>query len=397
VSRTLILHCFDGLGIGGAESQLLLLLRHIPRRTMDHAVCHLGVERDLAPEILALGVPVFDLSDGGTLGLPRSLLRVVRLIRRVRPNVIHADHGYGKLVARLAGVATGVPVLATVGGMKPAAGRRGGFWSRRGQIVRLLEWFDRGLSDRMTARYLAVSEAVKHSLVREGVRPDRISVVRRGVDLDLFSPDPPERLSDLRRALGLSGLGPVLLHVGRLATPKGQETIIRALLTLRRAHPRMRLLLAGDGPNREAYRRLAELEGVGENVQFLGIRRDVRQLLQIADVFVFPSHREGAGGALLEALAMGRPTVASRIPAHEEIAGREEAVVLVPPRRPELLAEALIGLLADPRRRDEMGRRGREIVERRFDIRRNALDFARVCASVSEAKHPRSPAAEEVA
>ncbi|MGH7908674.1 MAG: glycosyltransferase [Thermodesulfobacteriota bacterium] len=386
----LILHCLDGLGIGGAERQLILLLRHLPRETFAHAVCHLGPRQDLAAPIRAMGIPVFDLSRGRRYS-PIAVARLLLLVRRQRPALIHADHDFGKFGARIAGALMRIPVLATMGNTvaEPHAvpGRR-----RVSARARLLDWADRIVSDRTPHHYLAISQAVKRSLMDDGVLPDQISVVYRGVDPSDFVPDTPERLSSLRRTLLPEGAGPILLNVGRLTEQKGQDTLIRAMPVILRLRPHARLVLVGEGPSRDAYLALARRKGVAGHVQLLGSRLDVPDLLQVADVFVFPSRREGFGCALLEAMAAGRPCVASRIPTLQEVMGTDGAGVLVPPGRPDLFAEAILSLLEDPARRALMGRRAREIVTERFDIGRSALDFAELCHRVISVGRARTPA-----
>ena len=392
MTRPLILHCLDGLGIGGAERQLILLLRHVPRELFTHAVCHLGPRQDMAPGIEMMAIPVFDLSGGKRMS-PLALVRLLRLISRLRPALIHADHDLGKLYGGMAGGLLRVPVLATMGNTIPEPVLPPSSPARDpGMKVRLLGWIQGIVSDHTVCHYMAVNHAVKQSLTADGVPPTRISVVYRGIDLTEFVPDPPERLAHLRRALALENAGPVLINVGRLADQKGQDTIIRAMPAIARVHPHVRLLLVGEGPNREPYGALAEREGMAGNVQLLGTRHDVRELLQLADVFVFPSKREGAAGALLEAMVLARPCVASRIPALEEVVGESGAGVLVPPGRPDLFAEAVLALLADPMRREAMGRQARKLVEQRFDIRSNALEFAGLCTRLINAGCTRRPA-----
>ncbi|MGH2453009.1 MAG: glycosyltransferase [bacterium] len=377
MTRPLLLHCFDGLGVGGAERSLVLLLRQLRGGTLEHAVCHLGPRRALVPEIEALGVPVHDLSSSRRRPL-QSIVRLMRLIGRSRPALIHADHDYAKLCARVAARLSGTPLLVTVGNTVPpapptartAAARRVRLFARAARVIG------------GGGAILAISQAVKDSLVARGVSPDRIVVVPRGLDLDDFRPDPPEKLGALRRSLGIDEGTPLLAHVGRLTTQKQQDVIIRALSIMTPAHPRVHLLLAGEGPERRAYQALAAAEGVADRVRFLGLRRDVTSLLQLAHLFVFPSIREGTGVALLEAMALSRACVASHIPALEEVLQSSGVGVLVPPRRPDLLAEAVSALLADPARRVEMGRRARLVVEQRYDIRRSAAQFEEVAHRV---------------
>jgi glycosyltransferase involved in cell wall biosynthesis len=386
VSRPLVLHCLDGLGVGGAERQLTLLLRHRPREAFDHAVSLVGPRREMVPEVEALGVPVYELS-AGRRQPAQAVFRLVRLARRLRPALLHADHDYGKLCARAAAAWLRTPLLATVGNtlVSSSSSQQPGRLLREAR-QRLLAHVSEAAARWTTDHYLAISETVRRDLIAHGVDPSRITVIPRGVDLEEYAPAPAVRLAALRAALLPDGAGPVLLNVGRLVNQKGQETLIRAMPAIRQVHPRATLLLAGDGPNRDGYQALAAREGVTEAVVLLGVRRDVKELLHLADVFVFPSVREGTGVALLEAMAAARPCVTSRLPVLEEVLGTGGAGEMVPPRRPDLLAAMVLALLADPPRRDTMGRLARRRVEQHYDSRRSAAAFAELCRGMLDAR-----------
>ncbi|OFX14556.1 MAG: hypothetical protein A2V59_08175 [Armatimonadetes bacterium RBG_19FT_COMBO_69_19] len=203
---------------------------------------------------------------------------------------------------------------------------------------------------------LAISQAVRDGLVRRGVAPARIAVVYRGLDLDDFRRLRPEELETLRPALGLADAGPLLINVARLISRKGQDTIIRALPAVRHRHPRATLLLVGEGPYRARYEALAVAEGVSEA-------------------------QEGTGVALLEAMAAARPCVVSDLPIFHEVLG-DGAGLFVPAGRSDLFADAVTALLDDPEGAAILGRRARQAVGERFDIRRNALEFVKICQRV---------------
>lgn len=385
--KPLILHCYDGLGIGGAETQLILLLRHIPSQMFDHVVCHLGPSGEQAHEIRALGIPVFDLSAGRRYS-SLALLRLMRMTRRLRPALIHADHDYGKLYARITSRALHIPLLTTKSLTASTLRHLPGGGYHLPRFNRLLTWVERTGARISPEHTLAISQTVMHDLIRQGVPAARTSVVYRGLNLGDFHRLPAEQLEALRRTLGLAEAGPLLVNVGRLISRKRQDLVIRAMPAVRRGHPRAKLLLVGDGPERERYRELAAAEGVGDSVLLLGTRRDVLQILQLADAFVFPSMQEGTGVALLEAMAMSRACVVSDLPVFREVLGEDGAGLFVPAERPDLLAEALLIVLGDPVRAAAMGQRAREVVKERFDIRRNALDFARLCHRIIATRQP---------
>jgi len=377
-----LLHVIDGLGVGGAEVQLVLLLRHLPREEFAHVVCHVGPRDELAGEIRDMGIPVVDLSVTGRRALRAALHRVRQQTAVFQPDLIHADGLYANPIARAAGLAARVPVLTTMGNTAAALGVP---WPpTRLTLARWTIVLGNRLTGRLSRHFMAITAAVRESVVRFYHMPaDRVSVVYRGLDLESMVPAaPPEETARLRAALVPPDSWPVLLNVGRLARQKGQEYLLRALPAIRRRYPRAFLLVAGEGLLREHYRRVAAEVGVADAVRFLGRRSDVKLMLQAADLFVFPSLYEGTGVSLLEAMAMRRPIVASRIPVLEEVV--DGGAVLVPPRDPAALADGIVHLCAHPGLWEPMTQRARRVVEARFDIRQNAAAFGRLCRQVVE-------------
>lgn len=152
------------------------------------------------------------------------------------------------------------------------------------------------------------------------------------------------------------------MTVGRLVADKGQADLIRSVAEVSSVFPAVRVALVGDGPLRGDLERAAREAKLGDRAIFTGTRSDVAELLQAADVFALPSLREGCGLALLEAMAVGLPAVASAVGGVPELL-REGRGLLVEPGRPDLLRDALSLVLGDPSLRRELGGRARAAVE----------------------------------
>jgi glycosyltransferase involved in cell wall biosynthesis len=217
-------------------------------------------------------------------------------------------------------------------------------------------------TSRRCARLIAVSEETRRAYERQGYRPGSIEVVYNGVELD-----GARRASDLRGELGIPADAPLVGEIGRLCDVKGQRELIQALAQL----PDVHLLLVGkDLEQGGAFQ--AELErdatrlGVRERVVFAGHRDDARAVLGELDVVALPSWTEGLPVVVLEAMAQGRPVVATPVGGTPEVVEDGRTGVLVPPRDPRALAEAVGRLLADPDLRQRMGAAGRARVAERF-------------------------------
>lgn len=173
--------------------------------------------------------------------------------------------------------------------------------------------------------------------------------------------------------LGLADDEEVLVSVGRQEFQKGQRHLLEAFARIARQRPRAKLLLVGRSGNASAdLARLRTELGLENRACFLGHRDDVPEVLAGADLFVFPSLYEGQGGALVEAMALGLPIVATRIPSTREVVEEEENALLVPIESPGQLASAIDHLLEDPVRRTAFGERSMVIFHERFTLQRSA-------------------------
>ena len=210
---------------------------------------------------------------------------------------------------------------------------------------------------RLATHVTAVSEAVASSSVALGVPRERITVIPNGVDAARFADARPDREA-LGAAAG-NGAAPVVGSVGCLAPRKDYATLLEALALLEQRGLRFRAALVGEGPERARLERLAGSLGLAGRVRFLGERADVERLLPAMDVFVLSSREEGIPNALLEAMACGRPAVATAVGGTGEV--MEDGVTgwLVPPGSAERLAAALAEAISRP---DEAARRA--VVER---------------------------------
>ncbi|WBO66249.1 glycosyltransferase [Streptomyces camelliae] len=348
--RPRILHLAQPVDGGVARVVLDLARAQLAARLHVVAACPGG---ELAAGLRAVGAEVHHWQAGRSPGpgLPGEVRRLVRLIDEVRPELVHAHSAKAGLAARLA-VRGRIPTVfqphawsfEAVGGPTAALALRWERWGAR--------WAD---------RVVCVSEAERETGLRAGVRA-AYAVVPNGIDTTRFSPGPATPLVP----------GPLVVCVGRLCRQKGQDVLLRAWEQVLAAVPRARLVLVGDGPDREVLRQRAH-----PSVQFTGAVADVVPWYRAADLVVLPSRWEGMALAPLEALGCGRPVVVTDVDgARESLPPTLADRCLVPPEDPAALAGAVAGLLSDPPLRAALGDRGRRHVLSTHDVRHTAEHIA---------------------
>jgi glycosyltransferase involved in cell wall biosynthesis len=282
---------------------------------------------------------------------PFADLRTIRQLEQLlagKFDIVHAHGLRGALIGVLAAHRAGVPSLFTAHNLVPRSGLL-----QRSVLV---------LIGRHASAILAVSEAVAATLQESGIPAEKIVVIPNGVDLADF--DAPVETAQIRAQFGVPADAPLILAVGRFAPEKGFDVLIDAFARLQAQIPHVKLMLVGSGPLEEELRRRAA--SAGEGVVFAGQQADVAPFLHAADLVAIPSRQEGQGIVALEAMAARKPVVASRVGGLAETIVPDETGLLVPPEETAALAEALAGLLQDRAKREAMGAKGRQRVEKEY-------------------------------
>lgn len=377
-----VLALIDSLEVGGAETSLAAIFERFDETEV--VVCHLYPGDRLRQRFEAAGARVVSLDLAGRYAFRAAVRRVADLVEAERPDLLLSVLYRSGLVARWTARRTGLPLIDSFVNDSYAPIRYGGLSPIRRAKLLAVQIIDR-LTARWATHFVAVSEHVARTNRRAlGVPAERTTVIHRGRDPELYRPASPERRTALRGDLGLGEDERVILNIARLLDRKGQHELISAMPEIVRAQPRARLLIAGEGPERAALERAVADLGLDSRVTLLGTRQDVPDLLAVADVFVTPSHYEGHGGSLIEAMLAGLPIVATDTPPHRESMEPGVTGLAVPLRDPAALAAAIVSLLDDPERAREMSAAAREAARARFDVaeiaRRHEALYRRVVA-----------------
>jgi len=342
-----VLHVDSAAGWRGGQNQVLLTAKGMAAR--GHRVtlaCRAGGV--LEARARAEGLDVHGLPLAGDLSL-RAALRLARLMRDTRPDVLHLHDPHALATGLLA--ARGAPRARAV------ATRRVDF-PLRGPLSR---W-----KYRACARVIAVSRKIAEVLGAQGVAPERIRVVYEGV---------PDRAGAAGGAAALAELGvpagcPVVGNVAALTDHKDHETLVEAAARVRPRVPDARFVIVGDGPLRPRLEALCRERGLIDRCVFAGFRHDLDRLFPAFTVFCLSSHMEGLGTSLLDAMAFSLPVVATAAGGIPEAVEDGVTGRVVPVRDPAALADALVEVLANPEKARALGAAGRRRFAERFTAER---------------------------
>lgn len=368
-----LLQFLPGFGAGGTERQFVNLIQGLDRSRFEpHVAClrrwghFLGdVERQQFP------ISEYRINSLYKPGALRQLLRLAQDLRRQRIQIVHSYNFYGNMFAVPAARLAGVPVVI-------AAIRD------TGMNITPARMYLHNRMCRAADCVLVNAEAIRESLIEQGMPAGKIEVIRNGLDLSRF--ERPAGDSGLRAELGLPAQAPVVMLLARLTPQKGIETFLEAAAIVNVHCPDAWFVIVGDTfvPSRDgdgverdvSYRNMlinqAERLGIGARVLFTGYRADVPELLAQAAVSVLPSHSgEGLPNALMESMAAGVPVVATRVGGSPEVVGEDGmAGLLVPPRDAVALAEAVHALLKNRELASRIGRAARRRMTALFSVER---------------------------
>ncbi len=356
-STRLVVHVIYRFGHGGLENGLVNLINRMHARGLGsryrHAIlCITGYTefrgrlKDESVQVLSL-----DKQEGKD---PAYNLRLIRMIRRLRPDIVHSRN----LPALECAV---ISRLVGVGGV--IHGEHGWDVHDLDGTVRRYRLMRR-FSQPFIHRFVALSRHIETWLVRDvGIRAEKVERICNGVDTDRFHPEGTVREDGFVN----------IAHVGRFEPVKNPGLLIEACARMMHRHPELlktvRLHMIGDGGLRPELERMVESEGIGEQVRFHGMRDDVPEMLRRMDIYALPSLNEGISNSILEAMASGLPVVATRVGGNPELVEHGVNGFLVPSGDSDAMAEALYRYCADEklRRRHAAASRRRALDEFSID------------------------------
>ena len=337
------------LSYGGLERLTLQLSDRLNKEKYRVSICCLDCEGELAAEgrLKGINILAFGRKPGFDMLLP---FKLAALMIKQSIDIVHTHNPcamvYGTLGARLARI----PVTIN---------------TRHNGDVRHVNSIIWAMNDAISV----ISQDAQQTLLRHNnIRQDKTLVIYNGIDQNKFNATQVK--NQFRNSLGLDSAAHIIGTASRLSSLKDHHTMLESFCLVLKQLPNSYLLLVGDGPERQALEKHSLQLGISKNVRFLGFKNDndVINYLSIFNLYVMSSLIEGISLALLEAMAVSRPVVATNVGGNSEVIIEDETGILVPPKDPEKMAQAIIKILQNPDLAKKMGEAGRQMVEEKFTL-----------------------------
>lgn len=347
-----VLHLIHKLSSGGAENGVINLLNNINNEKFSPSVCTFVGKGDQTYRLDKKKTIIYELNKrhGNDITIPRKLIKI---FKKDKPHIIHT-HGWGTLCEGvLSGKYAKIPIIIH--------GEHGTIQDKKWNIfVQRIFW-------RLANQILTVSyEHSKELCQRIGFNIEKIKVIPNGVDTNRFYTNKTNVY--LRERLNFQQNDIVIGSVGRLVAVKNQSLLIKAFSIIVQKHSNVKLILVGDGPLKNVLQKRAKEYGLSSNIQFLGKRYDIPEIMASMDIFSLTSDSEGMSNTILEAMSSGLPVIATNVGGNKELIYQNATGILVPPKDVYALANALSYVIINKDIRKKMGRSGRKRAVEKFSI-----------------------------
>lgn len=361
-----LLFLIDTLEVGGAETSMLEIARGFKKWTP--VIVHIYPGETLKPQFENAGFKVYSLNIHAKFGIKEASRKLSIIIEKEKPNLIHATLFKAEMISRIIGPRFKIPVINSFVNDSYSKERYNSLKLKQILYLKLYQIVDKLTSKKVT-KFMSITHSIIPNYARVlNIDPQHVRVIYRGRNIqELYSKVDHSQIAALKQ---LYGEGPIILTVSRLLTRKGYCESIAAMKKVIELYPSTRYLIAGEGHDRSLFEELIKSFGLKENIILLGNRRDVPSLLAFSDIFLFPSHYEGQGGAMVEAMILGKPIISSKIPVIEESVVNKHSALLFEPKNIEDMTSKILWAIANPVQMKIYGANAKMDAEERFDIRK---------------------------
>ena len=366
-----ILYIIGQLGGGGAEHQLVTLVTHLDRTKFNPIVCSLKLGGIYKVALENEGIKVISLKQIMHPDITRAW-RVPILVSHLKPDLLHTYLFTANTWGRLAGYLNHVPVIIT---------------ERSAQIdIPKQEIIINKLFSSMTSCCIANSKAGGKLLIdRNEISKPKLKIISNGYDVNdyIVSQEIRQNFLDTYK---LDENTTVIGIVGRIDENKNQAILIRAVEIIKRKHKKIKVLIVGDGPLRIKLEKLTDKLNLNKLIEFTGYRTDINNILSILDILVLCSNYEGLPNVICEAMASGKPVIATKVGGVAEVVVNNETGILIPPSDPNALANALDYLLSHKDEALKMGKNGIHRIVSEFSVNKMVNETQEIYESILNKK-----------
>jgi len=337
-----IAHLIPSLGLGGAEKYVLSIFQRCNKEQFHHKIIYWNDRQDLLEDIAPDKDNIIKLNIDRIVSI-ETICRLAKVLKKSNIDILHTHLMDADLMGFFASQVLRIPQLITIHSYPFPTERR---HCLRYKVMSLFK-----------TDLLFVSNKVKDFVLsKTGISPHKTRVVHTGIDLQRFCiKQSQQSKEDLRNSLSIDSRSKIVGNVSRLIDGKGHRHLLMAAVEILRNFPNTIFLIVGGGELRDELIELSNSLRISEHVRFIGSRMDIPELLDIMDIFMFPAYDEAFGISVLEAMAMGKPIIATNDAAVPELIAYREEGILIEPKDPKLISASVQDLLANPERCVRMG------------------------------------------
>ncbi len=352
IKRCRIVYLITDLDVGGAENSLYQLVTHLDTKKFSPIVYSLSCEGKIADKLRNKGIEVVCLGAKNKFDIT-VFFKLIKLLNRQKPHILHTYLFHANFLGRIAGRIAGVPII--ISSVRTMEKQK---WHHV-YLDMLTCW--------MVDKEVCVSKDVEGFVRKYAKVPaHKLITIYNGIDFKDISI--AKNIEDKKKELSINQFNPIIGTVGHLTVAKGVVYLLKAFQLVLEDFPNACLLVVGDGPQEKELKKSALELNIVPSVKFLGFREDAIDIMNVMDVFVLPSLWEGMPNVVLEAYALGKPVVSTRVGGTEEIIKDGETGFLVSPKDWRNLAKCIKSLIKDTEMKERFGFKGKEFVSKNFSL-----------------------------
>ena len=365
-----VLYLFDALKRGGAETSTLEIASRLKNWNPFIISIYQGTE--LKEDFERKGIRVYSLNFDSQFSIISIKRKIQELIDQEKPDLIHSNLFMSDQFARFLGKKNNIPVINSFVNDSYSQERKELLSFKQRLSLAFYQHIDKFLASKVTAFMALTNAVIPNNAKALGIDASKVKVIHRGRNIEVLRQRVDNKIVEKIKAE--FGPGPIILTVSRLLIRKGYLESIKAFRLVSSKYPKAKYIIAGWGHDQSLIEDLIKELNLKGKVILLGNRNDVPSLLEAADIFLFPSHYEGQGGALVEAMLMEKQIVATKIPVLEESVQENHSAVLFKYRDVNDMAAKIIWALDNTDLMKEYALNSRKEAEARFDIDRIATE-----------------------